>query len=236
MIFLLFCFKANAQQQYETGQTRIGLNFSPNRSFRSLNNSENNPYNDSIYNSKSNETQKTGYSFGFAVSRMMSNRISFETGLQFSNQGYQKIYIGLVFGNMLNPSSGSPSKTATFYNRYKFQYLGIPVKLNFLYGEDKTRLFVSAGINLNILLKSNIRGTIHYPNSKNEVIKSSTNTTYNKFNLGPYLSFGVMSQINSKLNFKIGPYFNYDILSIRNSSLIENLWDIGFNIGLYRLF
>ncbi len=234
MILVLFCYKANAQYQYETGQIWIGLNVSPNRSFRNLDNTENNAYNDSIYNKKSKETQKTGYSFGFAFSKMMRKKISFETGLQFSNQGYQKIYRGLVFGSML-ASSGPPSKTATMYYRYKFQYLGIPLKLSFLFGEERTRFFVSAGMNLNILLKSNIRGTIDYPSSKNEVIKFSSNTTYNKFNLAPYISLGVMSQINSKLNFKIGPYFNYGILSIRNSSLKENLWDLGFNIGLYRL-
>lgn len=205
----------------------ISINYSPDYCSRLLKNSDGSLFTDVIIDGRNNsETAKLGYTTGLNGCINFSQNIGLETGIQYSNKGYQNLMQDLSPFYIDSTSSVKGKSVSSFH------YLDMPLKVNFIFGKRKLQFCGSVGIAANILLKQTVLATLEFEDGSTQQQKL-TSTQYNKFNLSPLISAGVNYQISNSMNFKIEPTFRYGILKVANSEIGTYLWNIGLNMGCY---
>ncbi|TAD92816.1 MAG: PorT family protein [Bacteroidetes bacterium] len=206
---------------------QIGINFSPNVSYRTLKNNDGRSSSNFVVDQMNKtETAKFGYNAGLNVCFNLQKFIGLETGIQYSNQGYQTKKQTLTF-EQPNPSS---PKQAKFI--YDFHYIDIPVKVNFTFGEQKIRLFTSLGVTTNIFIKQTQTSFLYYGDRSNTE-NSETNFNYNRINISPAISAGIDYKINSSMNLRVEPTFRYGVLKTIDTPVTAYLYSGGLNISYY---
>ncbi|MEO6548830.1 MAG: outer membrane beta-barrel protein [Ferruginibacter sp.] len=198
--------KLSDRQTPKFKRLQIGIIFSPDYNFRKLNNNDGSPSSDLlIKNRNDKEIGKFGYTTGIDICVKLTEKVGFETGIQYSNKGYQTKKQNLVF------SQPDPSLPTTTKIVYVYHYIDIPLKVNLMLGQGRIRLISSVGVTTNILMKEN----------------------YKKVNFSPMAGIGIDYKINNQINLRVEPTFRYGILYTTDTPVTENLWNTGLNIGLY---
>ncbi len=162
------------------------------------------------------QNRKFGYISGLNFIYNLSSKLGFETGLQFSNKGYETNYLNFV--------------------KYRLQlnYLDLPIKVNFYTVSKRVRLIASTGIVLNIPINYT---SITIKKINDELEKSRESYKMSVFNLSVLVSPGIDIQLVDKLNLQIGPDFRYALLDhFRPYKLNAHLWTLGMNVGIYKSF
>ena len=197
-------------------KVQIGLNFSPDFCFRTLKNDDSSisPF---ITNSRNTrERGKLSFTTGLNVIFNFKKNIGIETGIQYSNKGYQTKLTDFTY-----------TKAKLIYNYY---YLDIPLKVNFAFGKKKIRLITSAGLTTNVFIKS----TSEYDDVRSDKNRKSTLYDYKRWiNLSSLVSFGIDWKLNSKNNLRVEPTFRYSIFKIVEAPVGEYLWNAGINISYF---
>jgi hypothetical protein len=206
---------------------QIGINFSPDLCFRTLKDNENSASSNIVmkYN-KQRETFKVAYTGGLNICYNIKKSIGIETGIQYSNKGFQTKLDKAV---SLVPDLANPDKFKFIFN---YHYLDIPLKVNFTVGENKIRFFSSAGITTNLFLKQIQTNVYHLPD---RTVRTSNPTRYDykKVNLSPTISIGIDYKINEKMNLRIEPTFRYGVIAISDDPVTNYLYNGGLNISYY---
>lgn len=220
-------------------QVQIGVNFSPDFCFRTLKNNDGSSISDIVLNLRNeNETIKFGYTTGLNICFNFKKFVALETGIQYSNKGYQALMKDLTYGDMIDPRYGfiyatsgtAPTKAKFIYN---YHYIDIPLKVNFTFGKKKIRLISSVGLTTNIFIKETSASVLEYSDGKTDRKNYPTTFDYNKINISPIISVGIDYKINNRMNLRIEPTFRYGVLKIINTPIIGYLWNGGLNIGYY---
>ena len=155
-LFLLTLTAFSSYGQDKTKETptadfkrvQIGINVSPDVCFRTLKNNDGSWSSDLVVDQRNKmETVKVGYTAGLNVCFNIKKFVGLETGIQYSNKGYQTKKQDLIFGQP-DPSLPKQSKFV-----YDFHCIDIPVKANFTIGKKKVRFFTSVGVTTNIFIK-----------------------------------------------------------------------------------
>lgn len=227
---LLFSFYPvyGQQAQGQTTQLKwvIGFNFSPDYSSRVLRNTGGNT--SGVIKSRNDmEVGKPGYTTGITVSRSFTGLLSFETGIQYSNKGYQTKKHDLFYSQ---PDPALPEKAKFIYN---FRYIDIPFKVNFAFGKSRVKFIAGAGLITNFLIRETITTILEYPNGTGKRKKEPSGYDYNKINLSPFVSAGLEYRLRDDLAVRAEPTFRFGILKIYDAPLSEYLWNAGLNIGFY---
>jgi hypothetical protein len=208
-------------------RVQIGFNISPDLCFRTLKDNENSATSNIImkYN-KERETFKVSYTAGLNVSYNIKKSIGIETGIQYSNKGFQTKLDKAV---PLVPDPTNPDKFKYIFN---YHYLDFPLKVNFTFGENKVRFFSSAGITTNLFLKQIQTNVYRY---SDRTIRTSNPTIYDykKVNLSPTISIGIDYKINEKMNLRIEPTFRYGVIAISDDPITYYLYNGGLNMSFY---
>jgi hypothetical protein len=233
ILFLLliapFC-AAHAQEtkkQTVSQKLSIGFNFSPDYSYRTLNNSGSSST-DIVVTSRNNlEVAKFGYTTGLNICFNLSKTIEFETGIQYSNKGYQIKNRALFYLPPIDPAL--PKKAETIYS---YQYIGIPLRVKLTAGENKIRFLSSAGFMTNFLLKARQKTIFEYSDG-NTTKSTQSMTDFNKVEIAPMISVGVKYIVNEKTQLTAEPTFRYGMTQTKDATISEHLWSAGLNIGLY---
>ena len=225
LLIILASFTAYAQDANIGSRISVGFNFSPDYDFRTIRTNKNGDGIDLTVKSRNDrEIAKTGYTTGLNVAFKLSNSIAFETGLQYSNKGYQTKETELVFEtNPLLPSKGR------FH--YSFQYLGIPLKLNMVFGEGNIRFVSGIGVTTNFLLNVQNRNNFEYADGKKETTKSKGTDGFNKIDVSPMISLGINYKLTSTIHLRAEPTFRYGLIKTTSTPVTENLWNAGVNLG-----
>ncbi len=206
---------------------QIGINFSPDICFRTLKINENHSTSNLVLNQRNKiETMKFGYTSGLNVCFSITKFIGMETGIQYSNKGYQTKFIDLT-SNQPDPSI--PNKIKIIYN---FHFIDIPLKVNFTLGKKKVRFFSSVGLTANILIKETQTSILVFSNHTDKQTQP-TSYDYNKTNISPTISLGIDYKINNRMNLRVEPTFRYGVLKIINAPLTGYLYNGGLNISYY---
>lgn len=231
--FLLIVFMTSytlyAQEASTGSKISVGFNFSPDYNYRTVKVSEkgNSPYPD-LGNWEDNQIGKLGYTTGLTIAVKLSDRAELETGLQYSNKGYQTKTMDLIFeGDPTNPLL--PAK-ATFH--YSYQYIGVPLKLNMFFGEDDLRIVSGIGVTTNFLLNVQNRANYEYPDGKKDIKKDKSEDNFNKIDLSPFFSFGIDYKLTNAIHLRAEPTFRYGILKTTSTPITENLWNAGVNLAV----
>ena len=217
----------------------IGANFSPDLCYRTLRNVSGGSTGDMIV-SERNQTEiaKLGFTGGINFCYIISKHISLDADMQYSNKGYQTKTQALTFGTatlrrgvLNNVNISNLPQSGHFV--YAYNYLDIPIKVNFVFGKKKVRFISSAGLTTNVLIvaTSTFKGKLASGSS----VENNSNTTgqYNKINFSPTISFGIGYKINNKMFFRVEPTFRYGILKTVDAPIAEHLWSTGLNCSYY---
>lgn len=213
--------------QEDMSRFQLGVNFSPDVNYRILENNDGTEMSDAIINSRDDrEIPKFGYSTGLNVCFNINRFLGIETGLQYSNKGYQTEKIDLIFGQ--------PDPSLPEHLKYidDFHYVDIPLKVNFTAGKKKVRFFSSVGITTNIFIKGTTTSVIYY-SDRTERDKDPTSYDFEKVNLSPTVSAGIDYKINDRMNLRVEPTFRYGVLKIIDAPVTGYLYNGGLNVSYY---
>ncbi len=231
LFFITIFIALTAQGQNEKASQKkiqIGVNFSPDYSFRTLKNNDGSPSSDFVIKSRNDiEIAKIGYTTGLNVCFNFSQLVGLETGIQFSNKGYKTNNRDLVY---FPPNPNLPSKAKT---NYTYQYIGIPLKAKFSFGEERIRFLTSIGFMTNFLLNVKQTNNYEYSDGKTEKKTLSSKSDYKNIDISPMISAGIDYKLNSKIHLLVEPTFRYGLLNTREAPVTENLWSAGLNFGIY---
>jgi hypothetical protein len=226
-LFICYNFaQNNSKTESNFNKIQLGINFSPDIAFRTLLNNHNLSENESIIEQRNQYesikfTNSTGINFVYNFKPF----VGLETGIQYSNKGYNFINKEIV---AIAPQD-LPEKVRFNYN---YHYIDIPLKVNFIFGKKKVRFIASTGICTNLLLLETQTNTFSYADRK-ERGSFKTQYDYRKFNLSPTISLGLDYKINDRMNFRIEPSFRYGVIKIIESPISAHLYSAGLNLAYY---
>lgn len=236
VIFSLLTFGQGDSVEVELKKISLGVSVSPNYSYRTQVDDGVSAYNDVIYLGKDNEVGQFGHTLNFDVRILMSNRHSFNIGLQISNEGYKVDEVDLQFGDVIDPRRGfiypAVGVSGLTY-KYKFDYGGITIGLKSRYGSKKLRFIHSVGIVPKLLISGTAIGELTIANQSPNVVYFRTTEDFNRFNLESYISVGGEWEFKENRTIEIAPTFRYNVLKTSNDPLTSRLWNLGIRVGFF---
>jgi hypothetical protein len=204
------------QTKPEGRRLQLGIIASPEVSYRYLKNLGGGAQTDQyITNNNKSERKKFGYAAGVSLCFQLNDYIGLEGGLQYANKGYQ--YKGYNYVTAIN-----------------YQYLDIPAKVNFTFGQHKLRFIASAGLTTHIILAGKI-SDVQGDSDTGKPVKLDL-SYYLIPNLSASVSAGIDYQINARSNFRVQPTFNHFLTKTARTQIGEYLWSAGMNFGYYFTF
>ena len=235
-LFISLSNICNAQQTSEPSGMHwlIGLNFSAD--YCNQSGSEN----DESRSGSNEETHdqleyaKFGYTTGLTAEFVFSSKFSIESGLQFSNKGFNQ---ELFFGDFVDPRYGFVYETQgnidESFMRRSFHYLDIPVRILFRTGKKKLSFISSIGFTTNILLGTKETLIIKYEDGGKKVkeVGNFEDEEYETLNISPLVSAGVTYKLNDKFSLRAEPTLRYGVLKITDTPVSKYLWNCGLNFS-----
>ena len=223
----------NAQEDLEkkpvtrSNKFQVGVNFSLDNSNRILKNGNGDEVNDILINLyNENDKFKIGYTAGLNFCYNFNRTIAIETGIYYSNKGYQSI-IELNYINQPDPISLKKMRSV-----YNYNYVDVPLKANFTFGKKKLRFTTSTGLVLNRFLTSKTVIYREFADSKeNFKTKETSEKLFNPITISATVSAGIDWKLSSKTNLKIEPTFRYGLKGINNDPIVMYLWNYGINVN-----
>jgi hypothetical protein len=205
----------------------IGVNVAPNYTFRFLSSTDRFKW---ILKARNEESAAFRLAIGLAAKIAFNNRIDFELGFQYNDQGYNFISSNVVDGNT------GDSLLVNF--KYHYKYLDIPIKINYKFNLWGKTIFIDLGISPSVYLNYGYNFEVKYPNGKIIIGNESPGTEYtNLRDLNIFCYTGVGANFNLYKNWilKIEPIFSFSITSTvgGNSEVKELLYSAGINTGVY---
>ena len=236
LIFLLITCanQSSGQDSVKVNDSRffIGGSFTPEYSYRTIKKDKDLP--DDTWEFASNimdsvEVAKFGYSAGMSFGYYLTNKLSVESGLQFSNKGYKTIPLNYII-DWENP--GSYLAVATI--SYRYYYLDVPLKLNYEFFNNRFQVITGIGVIGNIFLKAMRKITAE--NSGDDFVNDTDemDIEQNPVIISGVLSAGVKYNINKKVHIRLEPVFKYALTDFEDNSYISTyLWSVGVQAGVF---
>jgi len=219
--------KSNGSNGGDFKRFQIGMVVSPDYCFRTLKNNDGSEYSNLLISARNErEIPKFGYTAGINVCYNINSNIGIESGIQYSNKGYQTKNLVAIFGV---PGQFEPIESKF---KYDFHCIDIPLKLNFAAGTGNVRFISSLGITTNIFVKETQIFYVYFPGNT-DINSGPTGFNYNNVNISPTVSVGIDYKIKDRMNLRIEPAFRYTILKIIDSPITGYLYSGGINIGYY---
>lgn len=222
-------------------KVQLGVNFSSDVCSRTLYQNGGSSSNGLINFRNEMEIPKFGYTTGLNFVYNLNKTIGFETGLQFSDKGYQTKTIDLPYAGgstagVTSPGSigtKAPTKAKYIYSDY---YLEVPIKANFSFGKRKVQFIASAGIAVNFFIAETETTFYTYIDGSTKRIDNSSYFSYKIINFSPMVSLGIDWKITPKINLKAEPTVRCGIFKISDTPITVYLWSCGLNVGSYYSF
>lgn len=176
------------------------------------------------------EVPARGYAAGLKYRYQYNSKIGFETGLSYNIRGYDASE-----SNSFQDSDlfGGNAQYFYFYN-----YLDVPLLLNYHLSHLRYNLFTSFGVSTNFLLSAKERAVIVYSDNS---ISDETNTLdaslFNRVNVQGIFRFGIDYTPEGPYTFRIVPIVQYSINDLtQNERFNEHLFAVGLNVGVFLNF
>lgn len=212
----------------ESKKLLIGVNFSPDISYRTLDGSSDIAI--SLIKSRdSQEKPDFGFTTGINFQYHISSLIGLELGAQYSTKRYvNKNNEQFIVGVLGDPSI--PTKVEYFY---RYNYIDVPVRVLFKIGKSKFKFIPSAGLAMNFFLDTSSKFEAKMPDGSTTTKKFDHGTTFNSMNLSSLISVGINYEINEKFDLSIEPTLRAGILPIADAPVKERFWNAGLNLSFY---
>lgn len=228
IIILLIPFMSHGQELInEQSRFSVGVNFSPNYSYRILSYPEEmQPW---VEAREKNEHPSFGFNTGIVARYLILPYLEVELGLQFSRQTNS-------FKNVpYTDREGRDAGEADI--QYRFHYIEIPLRLNYIVIDKKFFGYITAGASVNQFLDDKAKTQLLFNNGDKDVINSETGfTDFNKTCFGLIGGFGVGYHITPKFNIRAEPLFRYSLTPMAVAPIEQNNYSIGCQVGLNMRF
>lgn len=234
---LFFSISASGQNSLKSksdkkhSRIQMGANFLAEYSNRWLKNSTGSSYHDYIIGERNiDEYGKSGFSTGVNVCIGLSKFLSLETGIQYANRGYRTKTIptdgfhSLIF---------EPIVTSNKYI-YTYRYLDIPLKINFIYGQEKIRFIGSLGMSANLFVNEKEKHIEFYDDYSTKVINTiSKDKSMTKIGFTPMIAAGFDYALSKKTNLRMQSTYRKSIKTLIQDPVYIYLYGVGVNVGYY---
>ncbi|MGV3540228.1 MAG: outer membrane beta-barrel protein [Rufibacter sp.] len=206
-----------------------------------------------------NNSYTPGYSYSATVgaSYKLSDKWQLESGFLYSqneattqhtlvlssiHSGAMENYVGMLPPAKIEPifsaataSAGSEvvsiSRTEQYSVKYKYQQVGVPVRVAFRQDLNKFYAFLSGGFNLNFLLKNSIEAD----NSRIEAVQYSyqdSESPYRTWQWALATSAGVGYHVNKKMSLIFGPEATYSLSPmVKDDKYKAKNYQVGMSVG-----
>jgi hypothetical protein len=206
-------FGSFGQGKVDLDKFQFGLSLSPDYCYISI--------------TSINEIPKVGLTAGLNTLYNFNKSVGLETGLHYSNKGSQTKMMDLIF---IQPNPTSPTQAKYIYN---YNFLDIPLKVNFSIGSGKTRFITSFGIATNVFLKETETSIYVYPDYTEKKIIYPNEHYLRKVNLSTSLSFGIDYTFNDNSHIRVEPTFRCAMFKLVDWESSGNLISAGLNISYF---
>jgi hypothetical protein len=172
--------------------------------------------------------------------RKITNRISFQTGVQFMQMGMRSIidFSSPSFPNEIDPFYGfvRPVSPNTGIDKIifvqQYNYISIPLMLNYHGKGKKFKMIFGAGISPAYMLSAN-RARITKGEETTREVSPQKDVDFNWFNLFATAQVGVEYRLNQNWKLRATPNANFGLLKITNTPTSDLLWNAGLQLGLF---
>lgn len=238
ILFSLVIFTAPAQEESkeekkpEKPKLALGLNFSPGYAYRfiwlskdasSFTHKVKEMFDDS-------EEGKFGYTAGLDLSWFPVKRLTIESGIWFSNKGFDLKWIELS-GTAWEPDPYDKARV-----RFSLGYVSVPLKVNFNIITSPVTVFVSAGVTADYLLYSKSKTVIVYTDGHQETRTGDNRQGLKDFTMSGMGSVGVEYTFLKHLRVRFEPTYMMNLIKIGSGDAGTYLWSVGGNVGFYYVF
>ncbi len=227
ILFLPLLSVGQNQTNIKDAKFAVGLCFSPEY-FNTVYYTDYNGLIDK--NNDTNSVSSFGFSAGISVLYKLNDKITIESGLSYYQTGYDVFKLAFPLGNTY-----PFLPITTSYNMYKF--ISLPLKMNYFLINSKLKLFVSAGIDANLLSEIKVYAIDMYENDKiKERYYKVSKENYNTVNLQIIAGFGADYDLNKHFKLRIEPFFRRSVNSVSNTEIRNYMYSAGANMGVYYKF
>ncbi|MGB0423420.1 MAG: porin family protein, partial [Flavobacteriales bacterium] len=232
ILFLILPFMSLGQEALDTeltgekgALTYIGAYFTPGFAFRTLSNDFRDQTSEDLIDFRNeNETYKLGYTSGLTFGFNCNRNLGLETGMQYSNMGYQTKKVKLVSGDLIDPrrgfeyigGDGAPSHVRIIDH---FEYIGIPIALRYRMGNKKLKFSASLGCIANYLVRASSSVVLYYDDDSPERSRQTSDTEYQDFNITLSIGAGIEYQLNPNMRITAMPTLHYGALDILDAPI-----------------
>src|SRR5687767_4925573 len=196
LIFIAsFPFIINAQEAKKNKTNKsvsIGFSFSPDYVYRTLKNNDGSSSSESKIDSRNKrEKGKFGFTTGLNLNARVSKKFELQTGVLYSDKGSR-------IPKQTSNYSPRPSEPTHIKYQTSFNYLDVPLKLNFISGSGPVKFIAGAGLTANFLRNDSETVTFIYADGSEKELSQSYGF-YNKFNLSSLMSAGVEFKLTENI-------------------------------------
>jgi hypothetical protein len=229
LALLMLPMLVGAQDPGNDLKSSLGINFSPDYTYRNLGNKEA-PL-AKFYNDV--EIPSFGYTVGFMSTTPLHHKMRLEGGFMFSNKSYKsKKYSENTDGYYyVNGNFVKLDNRAYSYTNY---FIDIPLKANYYFIQSKVKLYATLGIQPGIYLGTRSVYSFYYSDGNTQVIDNTHRfSVYHKMQFGALAGCGLEFNLSSKLYLKFEPIFRYNFTSLSDEAVKQHVYSAGINCGVY---
>lgn len=223
---LLFTPILSFAQESESEESKfsIGINFSPNCSYRTLKYPEN--LQNLVDAREELEHPSLGFNTGIEAHYLPLKNLEIVLAVQLSRQTH-------MFREVPLTNIAGDDSLGFADNQLRYHYLGIPLRVNYRIVNQKFFVHISAGVSINQFLSDKSRSWITYSNGDTEVVNSESGIKdFNKTLIGLVGGIGLGYHINEKLNMRLEPLFRYSLTPLADAPIEQYNYSIGCQIGV----
>lgn len=223
LITMIFTVQAFAQDSGNFFNMLLGISGSYNREYRTLNGNSDNI----LYKQRNDrELPINAFDLGVNLGYNINPTFGVETGLHYSQRGFDSKDIPLDFGN------NNPNEPQYYRSLKELSYLSVPLRANIWFGKGKLRLITGLGANLDFLINGKVTTTYTFVNNAVTEEDESSGYDFRKIGFSPTASIGMDLFLKKNNYLRLEPFIRYDVFSIlKKSPIKENLWGYGLRLA-----
>ncbi|MFN5884503.1 MAG: outer membrane beta-barrel protein [Bacteroidota bacterium] len=188
------------------------------------------------------ETYRISYGFHAWFNYMLGSKWSIQTGLGYTDVGFQRIQDNPKFKDKIHPGIGRgliedlTDNTKSIAYDYRYQYLQIPVMFNYFVhktSDYKWLFHATAGVGLNLLLSHKITANLKnfYIDNNQTFDIDSTGYEGSAFTLNTIVGFKAEYRYEKKISLFIQPLLGIYPISVSQTEMTVRPYFFGIYLG-----
>ncbi|MBK7173975.1 MAG: outer membrane beta-barrel protein [Bacteroidales bacterium] len=218
-LFPLFSF---AQSESGFGKWSAGLRFAPEYAYRSLHATDG--WNGMADYRDNMEIPSFGYTTGACILYKVNDKLSFESGLNFSDRHYSSTYRDIIF----EVDEG----IRKFKSSSHFYYLSLPVKGTYNVYSGKVKVYVAAAVYCDLFLVAKTVSFLKYDDGHVKKSSSRMDYDFSAFNMSGSLGAGIELPVNDRISIRFEPNYRRSFFPILDAPIREFEYSFGLDSGV----